>query len=509
MWQILLDFYGYVIFFYSITLIISYVILMLLAQPGIFNQHNEIEEDYAKHVVWNNPYTPGVSIVAPAFNEEMTIIDNVESLLRQDYPLFEVVIVNDGSRDSTLEKLITNFELEKVPFNYVEYIHTKPFKALYRSRNPKYSQLTVVDKVNGGTKADPINAGLNVAAYPYFINTDVDCILTTDAIFQCMLPIMQDSKIVAVSGMMTMSNGCEVNHGVIEKLEPPKTPIPLFQELEYLRSFVVGKMGWSAINAMSNVSGGYGLFRRDVVMAAGGYGSDSFAEDMDMLLRIMGYCCENNVEYKVVQIPKVCCRTEGPGNIRMLNRQRTRWGRGLIQTFHYHYHMLLNPKYRRVGLITLPYVFVFEFLAPVIEFVGFFISIYLGMTGGLNWDMAWMIFLAIYTFSLMLSFVVIFYTYKAKCTYTDFKSFVPLMLAAACEPFFYHPMLVFFSIKGYFNYITGKKAVWVSIARKGYASSNNNKSGQTPSNQPKTNAALSGNAASDGMPASGQVTVNS
>src|SRR3712207_8274762 len=111
-----------------------------------------------------------------------------------------------------------------------------------------------------------------------------------------MLPIMQDSKIVAVSGMMTMSNGCEVNHGVIEKLEPPKTPIPLFQELEYLRSFVVGKMGWSAINAMSNVSGGYGLFRRDVVMAAGGYGSDSFAEDMDMLLRIMGYCCENRSE---------------------------------------------------------------------------------------------------------------------------------------------------------------------------------------------------------------------
>ena len=310
MWQLLLDIYGYVIFFYSMTLIVSYVILMLLAQKGIFTQYDEIEESYAKHIVWNNPYTPGVSIVAPAFNEEKTIIDNVESLLMQDYPLFEVVIVNDGSRDSTLEKLITNFELEKVPFNYVEHIHTKPFKALYRSRNPKYYQLTVVDKENGGTKADSINAGLNVASYPYFVNTDVDCILSPDAIFQCMLPVMSDSKIVAVSGMMTMSNGCEVDHGVITKVQPPTTPISLFQELEYLRSFMVGKMGWSAINAMSNVSGGYGLFSREVVMAAGGYGSDSFAEDMDMLLRIMGYCCENNIDYRVVQMPKVRATSE-------------------------------------------------------------------------------------------------------------------------------------------------------------------------------------------------------
>ena len=236
---------------------------------------------------------------------------------------------------------------------------------------------------------------------------------------------------------------------------------------------------------MSNVSGGYGLFSREVVMAAGGYGSDSFAEDMDMLLRIMGYCCENNIDYRVVQIPKVCCRTDGPGNIRMLDRQRTRWGCGLIQTFHYHFHMLCNHKYHRVGLITRPYVFVFEFLAPVIEAVGFFMFIYLAITGGINWEMAWLIFAAIYTFSVMLSFVVIFYTYEAKCTYTSLKSFVPLMLAALVEPFLYHPMLVFFSIKGYFNYLTGKKAVWHSIARKGYKSGDAQTGGTyspTPSN---------------------------
>ena len=254
-------------------------------------------ESYAKKIITRSPYTPGVSIVAPAYNEERTIVDNVNSLLGQDYPKFEVVIVNDGSKDSTLEKLIDNFKLVEIPFDYVELIKTKPFKRLFKSTDPKFDKLIVVDKVNGGTKADAVNAGLNVASYPYFINTDVDCILARDAIYQCILPVLDKEHVIAVSGVMAMSNGCKMKDGQIEEAYPPHALIPLFQTLEYMRSFLIGKMGWSAINSMPNVSGGYGMFDRKIVIAAGGYSPDSFAEDMDMLVRMVGYCCDFSLPY--------------------------------------------------------------------------------------------------------------------------------------------------------------------------------------------------------------------
>jgi cellulose synthase/poly-beta-1,6-N-acetylglucosamine synthase-like glycosyltransferase len=473
--QILFEIYGYAVFFYSFTLMLTYVALMYLAARGYYRNKNYVDDSYAKMVVNTSPFTPGVSIIAPAFNEEKTIVDNVKSLLSQQYPLFEVIIVNDGSKDSTLQKLIDYFDLKVAPFSYEEKLQTRPFKALYRSVNPAFKNLTVVDKENGGTKADPVNCGLNVAQYEYFINTDVDCILELDAIYQCMLPIFKNPEIIAVSGMMTMSNGCTIENGMITKLAPPKNPIPLFQELEYLRSFVIGKMGWSSVNAMSNVSGGFGLFKRDVCIQAGGYSPDSFAEDMDVLFRMIAYCCENNIKYRVVQIPKTCCRTEGPNSLYMLNRQRTRWGRGLIQVFHQHYHMLFNYKYHRIGLLTLPYVFIYEFCAPVIECMGFFVLVYLFLNNEINWLAATIIGASVYAFFLMLSSVVIFFTYKMQCEYKHLSQYIPLALAATVEPLFYHPLIVLFSLRGYFEYIIGKKAVWKTIARKGYDSTDKSK----------------------------------
>lgn len=469
MLEFIFDFYGYVVFFYSITLMLSYVMLMVLAYRGLFGNTMIVVDNYAERVIGNSPYTPGVSIVAPAFNEELTVVDNIRSLLKQNYPRFEVIIVNDGSKDNTLQKMIDTFELVPVAHTYVEYLQTKKFKQLYRSRNPKYARLKVVDKENGGTKADPINTGLNIASYDYFINTDVDCVLSEDAIYQCMLPIMHNNNVIAVSGIMTMSNGCDVENGEITKLAPPKNIIALFQELEYLRSFFVGKMGWAAINAMSNVSGGFGLFNRDIVIKAGGYSADSFAEDMDVLLRITGYCCESDIPYKVVQIDKVCARTEGPSSVTLLKRQRTRWGRGLIQTFHRHYNKVANPIYKRVGLITLPYILIYEFLAPVIEIFGFTMFLYLAFTGGVNWPSAVAIFAAIYVFSMMLNLVVLFYTYRSRSTYTELRYFLRLAIAGFFEPIVYHPMIVFFSISGYINYLRGTKAVWVAMTRTGFA----------------------------------------
>lgn len=466
MWEFLLFFFGYVILGYSLLLIVSYVMLLVFAYKYSF-RYRQWSNKYICNMVQSSPFVPGISVVAPAYNEEKTIVDNVRSLLKMDYPNFDVCIVNDGSKDRTLELLIETFEMVEVPFEYVEHVHSAPFKRLFKSINPAYARLMVVDKVNGGTKADAVNAGLNVISNPYFINTDVDCILSRDAMYQCIFPVIQNRHIIAVSGTMSMSNGASMSNGEIVDLRPSSRPIPLFQDLEYKRSFLVGKMGWSRINAMNNVSGGYGLFSTEVVVNAGGYSSTSFAEDMDMLTRMIAYCCDFNRPYRVVQIPHNCCWTEGPSNIKMLYRQRTRWGRGLIQLMWEHRRVLFNRKYKRLGLISMPYTFLFEFLAPIIETVGLGMTVYLAFTGGISWFSFFVTFLAIYAFSYMLSTFVVFYDYILGSSYTSRMSYLKLLLAAAFEPIIYHPLIVISSLVGYFRYITRQKAVWVSMERTG------------------------------------------
>lgn len=466
MFEILSYFYGFGVFFYSMALMISYVMLIFMARKYTAG-YQKWTRNYTRNIVETSPITPGVSIVAPAYNEEVTIVENVHSLLAQQYPKFEIIIVNDGSKDKTLEKLIENFDMVEVPYNYVERIHCQPFKRLFRSTNLRYSKLVVVDKMNGGTKADAVNGGLNVAQYPYFINTDVDCLLAKDAIYECIFPVLLNSNIIAVSGTMSMSNGFEVQDGEVVEYKPSWNPLPLFQDLEYKRSFLVGKMGWSYLNAMPNVSGGYGLFNTQVVIAAGGYGYDSFAEDMDMLFRMIAYCCDFNRPYKVVQIPHTCCWTEGPSTMKVIYRQRIRWGRGLFQLMHKHLHMIFKPRYRQLGMITLPYVFVFEFIAPIIEFVGYIMLAFLIYHQRVNWDTFWIVFASIYCFSFMVSQFIVFYDFVLGGSYTKNRNYLKLLIAGMLEPILYHPIITYCSLKGYANYITGKKATWGEMTRTG------------------------------------------
>lgn len=480
MWDAIVLFYSYFVFFYSLAIMISYVYLIVQAYRFARN-YSRWTSDYLRDMINKSPFTPGVSIVAPAYNEEVTVKDNVISLLKQDYPKFEVVIVNDGSKDKTLQVLIDNFDLIEVPYNYVYRVHCRPFRHLYKSTNPLYSRLVVVDKENGGTKADAVNGGLNVAQYPYFVNTDVDCILSRDAIYECILPVLLDRDVIAVSGIMSMSNGFEFDdNNEVKEYRTSNNPWPLFQDLEYKRSFLIGKMGWSQINAMPNVSGGYGLFSTQVVIAAGGYGFDSFAEDMDMLTRMITYCCDFKMPYRVVQIPHTCCWTEGPSTWTMLRRQRIRWGRGLIQLLYNHKRLILKKKYRRLGLITYPYIVLFEFLAPIIEFVGYFMLVYLIFTGQVNWDTFWIMAAAIYAFAMMLSSFVVFYDYIQGGSYTKNHNYIKLVVAALIEPFVYHPFITIFSLNGYFNYLTRQRAVWKSIERKGVKSQGDAKKESRP-----------------------------
>ena len=465
----ILHFYQYTIYFYTLALTAFYLFLMISS----YCRMERIKVRYTKteaDLLLDLPeIAPPISIVAPAYNEEVIIIDNVNSLLSMNYPNFEVIIVNDGSKDKTLDLLIENFDLEETAFPYIEKVRCRPVKSVYKSVNPKFKRLLVVDKVNGGTKADAMNAGVNIANYDYFINTDVDCILDKDTLTKVILPVL-DSKVevIAVGATLRMSNGCEVEHGVMKRVSPPKAMIPTFQETEYLRSYLLAKMGWSMFNLIPNVSGGFGLFDKNIVIEAGGYDPLSHAEDMDMTLRMVALMRENNRKYKIVQIPDTLCWTEGPPTLSVLNRQRTRWGRGLLQIFVVHRKYLFNRKYGRMGWIVLPYALFFEFLAPVIEVIGFLSLIYLLFTNQINFSTFWLLIIYVYLVGTTMSLMTISYDLEVKKLYQNYSEYLKLVLFSSLEAIIYHPLIVFFSLKGYWEFLTRRNFSWGSMTRQGF-----------------------------------------
>lgn len=462
-------FYQYLIFFYAIFLTFVYITLGLLGYFNILKEKHRytIKEEHLLNLTPNK--APGISVVAGAFNEEVIIIDSVNSLLSLNYPNFEVVVVNDGSVDKTLDLLKEHFFLEEIPFPYVESIRCRPVKKIYRSTNSAYSRLTVVDKENGGTKADAMNAGINVAKYDYFINTDVDCILAKDTLTKIILPVL-DSKIpvIAVGATLRMVNGCEIKDGDMVAAHPPKRFIPTFQETEYLRSYLLAKMGWATMNAIPNVSGGFGLFNRPVVIDAGGYDPLSHAEDMDMTIRMAAFMRDNGRKYKISQIPDTCCWTEGPPNVKVLSRQRTRWGRGLLQIFIVHRRLVFNRRYGRLGFLILPYALFFEFMAPIIEVTGFLVLLFLLFTQQINFATFWLMLIFVFLIGFTMSIIAISYDISVKKQF-KLRGYLRLILFSTFEAVLYHPLIVAFSLRGYWQFLTQKKFEWGAMTRQGFS----------------------------------------
>lgn len=488
MLDIFVNGYEYFIFFYASTLFFSYLVLAVFSFISITRYKNFDTEIDDEKLLKSN-LAPGISVIAPAYNEEKTILVNVKSLLTLNYPLFEVIIVNDGSNDKTLDILIEEFDLVEAPFAYVEKIKSQPYKRTFKSQNPKYEILTVIDKENGGTKADAFNAGLNASIFPYYLNTDVDCILARNTLTKMIKTILSSEvRIIAVGATLRMSNNCEIEEGIITRVRPPKAFIPRFQELEYIRSYLLGKMGWELINAVPNVSGGLGMFDKEIAIKAGGYRADSHAEDMDMLTRMAEFMMKNKMEYKIGYIPLSFCWTEGPPNIKILGRQRTRWASGLFQMFHEHRKILLNPKYKKLGLVTFPYIFIFEFLAPIIETFGLLFSIFLFFYGYVNWSFVPVILLYSYSFAIMISSVVIIWDQMTFKYYNTTREVLTLFITAFIEPILYHPMIMFFSLKGYFSFITSRELTWGTMTRQGFESEKNKDNNDDTNNDNSDNS---------------------
>jgi cellulose synthase/poly-beta-1,6-N-acetylglucosamine synthase-like glycosyltransferase len=472
-------------------MLFMYALLAVLSLHGIIRfQRKNSYVDYTK--LLQSPLAPGISIIAPAFNEAVTIISNVRSLLTLNYPRFEVIIVNDGSTDETLQKLVDEFELVQVDFAYNERIKSQPVKRLFKSTNSAYEKLVVIDKVNGKSKADASNAGINAAAYDYFLCTDVDCIIEKDTLLRMIKPFMDEEhkkikeigepcpecgyvhmvedsiRVIATGATLRIANSCEIDEGVITRVRPPEKWLPRFQEMEYLRAYVLGKVGWSVINCVPNVSGGLGLFDKEIAIKAGGYDSKSFAEDMDMVTRMCTYMIDNKLKYAIRYIPTTQCWTEGPPNMKVFSRQRTRWGRGLAEIITIHRKVIFNPHYRKLGLIVLPYNLFFEFLAPIIEFTGIIYYIYLIITGNINWHYALILLLFVYLYSVMITTLAVLWDQKTYQYYKTWREVIGLALMAFIEPFVYHPLIVFFALRGYYFFMIGKKHSWGNMQRQGF-----------------------------------------
>lgn len=471
MWLTIYYTFSYLIFFYTL-MAMALLIYLSLSSMNYQRRLRVVlpDDETIRYSMKSSPLTPKVSIIASAYNEELTIKDNVYSLLRIDYPDYDIIIVNDESTDHMMDIMMKEFKLVPVPFTETKKVPSKPIKAVYKSTDPRFKQLTVVDKEHAGTKSDGINAGINISESPYFINTDVDCIVEPMAVYRMMwLVINSHLPMIGVGATMLMVNGCKVEDGVVTKAAVSSNPLPWFQQMEYMRSFLIGKMGWIANGSLPNISGGFGLFHTDVVVKSGGYDPRSFAEDVDMLLRMITYMKNTGQEFALGQIPQVCCWTEGPFLPRAIYRQRVRWARGLFEIVSNHRRMFFNHRYGVTGVFTLPYIFFFEFIAPILEISGFIFMLWLIFTGRVNWNTTFVIFSMIFLFSISISFVVLVFDYATRSVkwknrpWTYFK----LGLSGILEPIIYHPFITLFSIIGYFNHLRHGAKVWKQIKRRG------------------------------------------
>ncbi len=389
-----------------------------------------------------------ISILVPCHNERETIVANVRSLLTLSYPQFEIVVINDGSADDTLDVLRAAFHLASVPTATRVQIPTGKVHGVYRSLD--HSNLVVLDKENGG-KSDALNAGINAATYPLFCSIDADSILEPDALLRVSRILHDDLQVVAVGGIVRVLNGCKVEEGRVVETRVPSRWLERFQVLEYVRGFLAGRRALSKLNALLIISGAFGLFRKQPVIDLGGFNPDTVCEDMELIVRLHRQMRLRGQEGKVTFVPDPVCWTQVPSDLGSLLRQRDRWQRGLLESMWMHRGMFLNPKYRGVGLIGMPYYFFIEALGPLVELVGYVLIPLLYFFGMLQVWFAVLFFILAVLFGIMLSVMSLLTDDLLFKRFTRPRELVSLILAAHMEFLGYRQLLV---LRRSFAYVT-------------------------------------------------------
>lgn len=408
---------------------------------------------------------PPIAILAPAFNEEVTIVESVNSLLALHYPDVEVIVINDGSSDDTLQQVISQFGLEPVDRYFDRTVAHAPIRGLYAS--PRIPALLVIDKENGG-KSDALNAGINVARSPLFCSIDADSILESDALLRAVGPFVDNpDEVVAVGGTIRLANGCTVESGRVTGVRLPRNFLALVQIVEYLRAFLMARLALSRMQALTVISGAFGLFRRRVALEVGGYSHGTVGEDMELVVKLHRHMRDGNKPYRIEFIPDPVCWTEAPEDIRVLGRQRARWQRGSLETFARHRDMLFNPRYGRIGFLGFGQILIVDVLGPVIELLGYVLVPLLWAVGLLSIDYL-LAYLAItFTFGIFVSVATLILEEVELRRFPRARDLAILTLVAIAENFGYRQVSNFWRLRGLWQFLR-KQQGWGQMTRRGF-----------------------------------------
>jgi cellulose synthase/poly-beta-1,6-N-acetylglucosamine synthase-like glycosyltransferase len=445
---------------YFVLINAGYIALNLLAIPSL---HRKIAlralEDLPP--VYSG-FEPPVSLLVPAYNEEATIASSVRSLLQLDYPEFEIVVVNDGSRDATLEALREAFQLEVFPEAHCRRIHAKPVRAIYHSK--LHANLRVVDKENGG-KADALNVGINASRFPLFCAMDADSILQRDSLRRVTQPFLDDPRTVAAGGTVRIANGCTVSGGHLEHVALPHNLLALVQIVEYLRAFLFGRLGWATLNAVLIISGAFGVFRKDTVVEVGGYRADTIGEDMELVVRLHCLLRARRQPYAIQFVADPICWTEAPEDLGILKNQRIRWQRGLAESLH------RNGGLARAGgapgLVALPFFMVFECYGPLIEVAGYVFMAAMFVLGQIS-GAAFLAFLTLaFSLGFLLSVSALLLEEISFHLYPRFSQMAVLVGVAVLENLGYRQLVTLWRLVGLTRWLRGARSTWGAMTRKG------------------------------------------
>src|SRR5437879_1982547 len=463
----LLEFLNHTLFWYYLASNLSYLTMLIVALKTSAAHQRRLK---SHRLSWFkvSPLAPPITIIAPAHNEEKSIRVAVRNLLDLDYPELEVIVVNDGSEDRTLEEMREEFRLRPVRAVYVPEAKSAPVRGLYRSE--VNASLLVVDKESGGSKADAVNAGLNAATSPYVCIVDADSVLERDALLRIMVPIMADQRrVVAVGGIIRVLNGSEIEGGHLRRVRLQCKSIEVIQVIEYLRAFLIGREAWGQGNMLTIISGAFGVFRTDLVRAIAGYRSRAIGEDFDLVARLHRHLLDKGADYQIRFVPDPMCWTEVPSDLKSLGRQRARWQKGLLDVLWPNRDMLFRPRYGRIGCFALPYLWLFELFAPVVEITGIATIILAAWLGVLSREFFLEFLIFGYAFATVISIGSVLQeeiTYKR---YNDWQDVARLVSYCFLEHFPYRQMHMIWRLQGLWQYFRGDFA-WKPLKRKGIQS---------------------------------------